>query len=310
MKVFIHYEPTDAGKLRGAVEVHTLKVGLPKSWYAGPVAKVKALFIEGYDKKHGTALKAEEWRLVTGEGTVLSDDAIVERVVKAGDDLRFRVAPSLAAAPAPTPEPVDPSLLQCRNYGCNQKYREEENGPEACAHHSAPPCFNDVRKWWACCAESVAYDWTDFMAIKGCARGRHSTVDPKIKFAPSPRAAAAADGGGGGPEIKSVKAWTAANPEAATAAASAAKTFKGRPAAIRRVEDGFLRCMNKGCIDQWFDPAAGGSCLHHTGAPVFRDATKSWSCCPDVKAWDFVEFMAIKGCARGAHDPGDTSALA
>jgi len=40
------------------------------------------------------------------------------------------------------------------------------------------------------------------------------------------------------------------------------------------------------------------------GNPVFHDAIKLWSCCPDKKCYDFDEFMAVPGCAQGVHDDG------
>jgi hypothetical protein len=106
--------------------------------------------------------------------------------------------------------------------------------------------------------------------------------------------------------VKSIDSYNQSNPEAATAASSLAKTVSSRPKAVRREADGLYRCMNKGCQVQWFDLGSNAdtACTHHSGAPVFHDAIKSWSCCEEKKAWSFEEFMAIPGCAVGAHDPG------
>jgi hypothetical protein len=41
-----------------------------------------------------------------------------------------------------------------------------------------------------------------------------------------------------------------------------------------------------------------------TGNPVFHDAIKLWSCCPDKKCYDFETFLAVPGCATGFHDDG------
>lgn len=184
MKIFVHYEPIEAGIKLGAKEVHTMKAGLPKSWYTGPVSKVKSLFVDAYKSKHGIELRTSDWRIVTAEGKVLEDDVVVETVLAAGMDVRFKPVSSLSgyssqieeksgsSVASSASEAQDPSLLACKRYGCLKKYKEQDNSDEACRHHTAPPCFNDVRKWWACCTERVAYDWDEFMKIEGCASGR------------------------------------------------------------------------------------------------------------------------------------------
>ncbi|KAI0093563.1 chord-domain-containing protein [Irpex rosettiformis] len=64
------------------------------------------------------------------------------------------------------------------------------------------------------------------------------------------------------------------------------------------------RCTRKGC-GQDFDEASNtpDSCIFHSGAPVFHEGLKSWSCCQDVNkpVLDFDEFMKIPGCMQGLH---------
>lgn len=43
-----------------------------------------------------------------------------------------------------------------------------------------------------------------------------------------------------------------------------------------------------------------GSCIFHSGAPIFHDAYKGWSCC-NKKSTDFTEFLNFKGCTAGKH---------
>lgn len=106
--------------------------------------------------------------------------------------------------------------------------------------------------------------------------------------------------------VKSIDSFNESNPDAVTAAASVAKTVTTKPKAQRREADGWYRCMNKGCSVQWFDLGLNceSACVYHSGAPVFHDGGKSWSCCAGKTAWSFEEFMAIPGCTTGAHDPG------
>lgn len=200
--------------------------------------------------------------------------------------------------------------LTCKNYGCGQKFTDEENGPEACRHHVAPPLFHDCIKGWTCCRERKAYDWDEFQKIEGCAVGAHSTVDPTALFAKSPNApddlrsaAASASATVFAPTLKSISAYNDENPEAATATAAAVKLVTNRKST--RQADGTARCLNKGC-QQPFVVAENSdhACVYHSGQPIFHDAAKFWSCCPQKKCYDFDEFMQVPGCATGRHDDG------
>jgi len=64
-----------------------------------------------------------------------------------------------------------------------------------------------------------------------------------------------------------------------------------------------VQCYNKGCLAK-FDPENNedGTCVHHPGAPVFHEGYKSWSCC-GKKTTDFTEFLNMKGCTKGKHNP-------
>ncbi|ORY50739.1 chord-domain-containing protein [Rhizoclosmatium globosum] len=64
-----------------------------------------------------------------------------------------------------------------------------------------------------------------------------------------------------------------------------------------------LTCGNKGCNKKYVEDDNGEtSCEHHSGAPVFHDALKGWSCCPK-RVTDFNDFMNIPGCTVGRHVP-------
>ncbi|KFD58233.1 hypothetical protein D918_02322 [Trichuris suis] len=64
-----------------------------------------------------------------------------------------------------------------------------------------------------------------------------------------------------------------------------------------------LNCYNCGCGQQ-FDPEANkdDACTYHPGEPVFHDMYKQWSCCKK-RTTDFTEFLNIKGCTKGPHNP-------
>lgn len=161
---------------------------------------------------------------------------------------------------------------------------------------------------------------------QGCSTGRHSTVDPKVKFAPSPTvasanaAAEAASASSAAPSlaaaapaaVKSIDSYNASNPTAVTAASSAVKTVTTRPKARVR-EDGRAFCINKGC-GKWYLPLdasedAAEACTHHPAGPIFHDAHKSWSCCKK-SAFEFEDFVKLEGCTKGRHDAGELPSTA
>jgi hypothetical protein len=105
------------------------------------------------------------------------------------------------------------------------------------------------------------------------------------------------------PVLKSIDAYNAANPDAASAASSAVKTLATRK--CTRNADGTARCQRKGCQKTFaVDSNGPTACTYHQGQPIFHDAVKMWSCCPGKKCYDFDEFLAVPGCAVGFHDDG------
>ena len=203
--------------------------------------------------------------------------------------------------------------IRCKNFGCNQFFTEAENSDTACRHHVKPPVFHDTKKGWSCCPKRV-YDWDEFQQLAGCTVGRHSAVPPagpSIAASPTVAAAAAAGGassgsggsggGGAGAAVKDISSWNTANPEAATAAGSAAKSVAKRKQRPAPRADGKAKCVNPGC-QQLYDVAGNSAtaCRYHAGAPVFHDRAKYWSCCPK-KAYDFDAFMALPRCMTGPH---------
>src|SRR5689334_6540562 len=69
----------------------------------------------------------------------------------------------------------EPKLL-CYNRGCGKEYKESENTFSSCSFHPGTPYFHDAYKGWTCCRKSV--DFTEFLNMKGCAKGHHSNVKP------------------------------------------------------------------------------------------------------------------------------------
>ncbi|KAF9049317.1 chord-domain-containing protein [Hymenopellis radicata] len=65
-------------------------------------------------------------------------------------------------------------------------------------------------------------------------------------------------------------------------------------------------CSRKGCGKEYED-GSEEACIFHSGAPVFHEGLKSWSCCSDVNkpVLEFDEFMKIAGCMKTERHTSD-----
>lgn len=331
MKVYLKYEPTDGSPSAN------MKVTIPASWSDSPVSRVKELFLTHYTKKNpdvAPPLDAASVHLVSHSGAVLPDSALIGANIKEYDEVRIgrgawqTAGGSGASADAGAGSSASGAdadgAVACKNYGCRQRFREEDNAADACKHHTAPPMFHEGKKMWSCCPDSTAWDWEGFMQIGGCAVGRHSTVAPAQLFAVSPTvaaaasaaAAAAASGGAGScgsaadtgsGAVKSIDDYNAANPDAPTSVTSLAATLAKGPSRklVVRESDGAKQCIHFGCNKFFLDSDNGPeACVHHEKGPVFWEGSKWWNCCPR-KHMEFEAFMAEPGCKRGPHEAGD-----
>lgn len=307
MKVYIHYEPEE-----GKGPAKTTKLTVPKKWVAEKtVADVIELFTDNYNKTNPDfAVDKDAVHVINNSQEQIYSDANIGTVME--DRYDYYIKPGVYVTPPAAEKSADEDTvfkLRCKNFGCNKFFTEEENSDTACRHHVAPPIFHDRIKGWTCCKDKKAYDWEEFQAIEGCTVGRHSTVATGQKvFADSPTITACNEAEkrnpGQGPTLKSIDDYNKQNPEASTAAASAVKSMSTRKSSRR--DDGTAKCQNKGC--QTIFVVADNSakaCTYHKGQPVFHDAVKFWSCCPDKKCYDFDEFMAVAGCTVGYHDDGE-----
>ena len=69
-----------------------------------------------------------------------------------------------------------------------------------------------------------------------------------------------------------------------------------------RTASGKLLCKNFGCQMEYDEGSnCEGSCRHHVAPPMFHDTRKWWTCCEDVKVFEFDELMCIPGCTLGKH---------
>jgi len=182
-----------------------------------------------------------------------------------------------------------PGSVQCKNLGCNKWFLEEANTNVACHYHKGAPVFHDLSKYWSCCDHKKALDWDEFQAIPACKVGRHNAEQMVQLFKPS----------------EQVSAPCVAAP--LTQEQIVASTAKPKPLPPKEdkpgpIVDGQANCRNQGCNTRFVVAEnKDGACSYHSGAPIFHDTDKYWSCCASKKCWNWEEFMAVPGCAKGQH---------
>jgi CHORD len=295
IKVYIHFD------CEGYPE-KTSKLAIPKSWSSKTVYDVMGLFAKAYnDKNAENTIDIEHFHLEDESGDKIYSTEIVENALCDRGDYHMKPGAHVKQYSDMKAGEQD-NRLRCRNYGCNKHYLEEENNDEACQHHTGPPIFHDTMKCWSCCRDRKAYDFETFQLITGCSVGRHSTISPAELLGKSPNAPTEAPSEPK-PVLKSIESYNAANPNAVTAASAAVNTLSQRKST--RNEDGSARCQRKGCQKTFLvEDNSATACTYHKGQPVFHDAVKFWSCCPEKKCYDFDEFLAVPGCSTGFHDDG------
>lgn len=301
LKLYIHWEAA------GYPE-KTSKIQIPKSWLQKPVKEVIGLFAMPYNNHNKeTPIEVDDVHFETTEGVKIYSNDLVGEVLEDKFDYHLKLGAHVKAEVAAVAT-VEANQIRCKNYGCNQFYTEESNHDEACQHHTGPPIFHDTMKCWSCCKDQKkAFDFESFQLIAGCAKGRHSNAVQKVAIAASPNAPTNENGVPVPPpvQLKSIADFNTKNPEAASAASSAAKIVSGVRKSSRNADGITAKCQRKGCQKDFnVSDNSSTACTYHAGNPVFHDAIKLWSCCPDKKCYDFDEFMAVAGCSVGFHDDG------
>eukprot|EP01039_Chlorochromonas_danica_P009173 gene9173-10126_t len=294
-KIYIHLEDVEG------YPCQTSKIQVPKSWSEKEVTDVIKLFADAYNKKNpDNQLDIHQVHFINSDGQKIFSNDKVSEVLEDLGDYHIKLGRHIREQ---RQEVIDKDALRCRNYGCNQFYKEDDNEEGACCHHAGPPVFHDTAKYWSCCPDRKAYDFESFQQITGCTRSRHCHVVKEVVISASPNAVTpSTDNGTTPPVLKSISAFNQANPSAVSAASAAAKMTERKST---RQADGTARCQRKGCSKTFVVTENNDqACRYHAGQPIFHDAVKFWSCCSDKKCYDFDEFLAVPGCAVGFHDDG------
>uniref|UniRef100_A0A8C6L5K0 Zgc:92429 n=1 Tax=Nothobranchius furzeri TaxID=105023 RepID=A0A8C6L5K0_NOTFU len=206
--------------------------------------------------------------------------------------------------------------LLCYNKGCGETFDPSKNKDDSCLFHPGVPIFHDALKGWSCCKKRTT-DFSEFLSIKGCSRGRHSNVKPQEPLRP---------------EVLSDKADVkhTNNQEIIYQGPKSAEALKReRPSSEEpmtklpyKVSASLVQALEKLGINQRTELLITDltvyltsprliqiyqgpdtdleACTHHPGAPVFHEGYKYWSCCC-IKTTDFDAFLDQKGCTTAKH---------
>ncbi|KAK5612955.1 hypothetical protein CRENBAI_003966 [Crenichthys baileyi] len=211
--------------------------------------------------------------------------------------------------------------LLCYNKGCGEKFDHDKNKDDSCLFHPGVPIFHDALKGWSCCKKRTT-DFSEFLSIKGCTRGRHSNVKPQEPLRPEVSSDKGEIKHTNDHEIiyqgpKSAEALQKERPSSdqpmtklphkasASLIQELEKLGLSKSAESEKIENKNIMhgtcCKNTGCKTVYEGPDTDMEvCTHHTGAPVFHEGYKYWSCCC-IKTTDFNAFLDQKGCATGKH---------
>eukprot|EP00127_Corallochytrium_limacisporum_P005831 Clim_evm12s212 gene=Clim_evmTU12s212 len=208
-------------------------------------------------------------------------------------------------------------MRRCYNKGCGQEFDESQNSDTSCTYHPGAPFFHDAYKGWSCC-EKKSVDFTEFLNIKGCTKGKHNPEKPleepkqptaATEVSPPPEETHSAPIAEP-PTVDRDAPMTVLEPKVMSSAKNAlikaknaleeAKARGDNDDASGEIEEG-APCRNNGCQAKWSkDLSDIDSCVHHPGEAIFHEGMKYWSCC-QIKTSDFDNFMAQKGCTTGLH---------
>lgn len=263
LKLYIHWEQT------GYPE-KTSKIQIPKSWLQKTVKDVIGLFAMPYNNHNKeTPIEIDNVHFQTIDGVKIYSNDLIGDVLEDKYDYHIKLGTHVRSI-VETTTTIDENLLRCKNYGCNQYYKEDENNEDSCKHHIAPPIFHDTMKCWSCCRDKKAYDFESFQLITGCTIGKHSQIAQKIAIAASPNAPTTSTTTNtdtvAQPQLKSISDFNLKNPNAASSEQTASKIITATRKSTRNADGITAKCQHKGCQKE-FTIAENNTtaCTYHSG---------------------------------------------
>jgi len=207
----------------------------------------------------------------------------------------------------------------CYNRGCGKKFNPRNNPEGSCQYHPGAPKFHEGYKGWTCC-EKRTTDFTEFLNIPGCTKGKCSNVKPeepehitgKIGEANNIELPTTQDSNVTQKPRESLESMirlsrpdfekatlTRIKPTIARSLLDSAKLLETQKATSSQEIPIGKVCENGGCKKTYNgEPSKPNECCYHPGVPIFHEGLKFWSCC-QRKTTDFQSFLNQEGCTWG-----------
>ncbi|XBI57872.1 cysteine and histidine-rich domain-containing protein RAR1 [Aegilops tauschii subsp. strangulata] len=181
--------------------------------------------------------------------------------------------------------------------------------------------FHDGMKEWSCCKQR-SHDFSLFLAIPGCATGKHTTEKPVTKAVSlnskaTPPKLAPIQSSKQGVETEACSRCRqgffcsdhGSQPKAQKpVAVNGTNTEPVEKCSVPQPKKKVVNineprvCKNKGCGKTYKEKDNhDAACEYHPGPAVFHDRNRGWKCC-DVHVKEFDEFMEIPPCTKGWHN--------
>ncbi|XP_054386593.2 cysteine and histidine-rich domain-containing protein 1-like, partial [Pongo abelii] len=221
------------------------------------------------------------------------------------------------------------------NWGCGQRFDHETNSDDACTYHPGVPVFHDASKGWSCYKRRTT-DFSDFLSIVGCTKGRHNSEKPPEPVKPEVKTTEKKELSELKPKFqeriipapKPVEAIKRPSPDEPMTN-SELKISASLKQALDKLSSGNeedkkedneeikigTSCKNGGCSKTYQGlESLEKVCVYHSGEAIFYEGMKYWSCCRR-KTSDFNTFLAQEVCTTGKHmwtkkDAGTLGAVA
>ncbi|CAK9296790.1 unnamed protein product [Gordionus sp. m RMFG-2023] len=191
----------------------------------------------------------------------------------------------------------------CYNKGCGKAFDSNNNHEDSCTYHCGKPVFHDAYKYWSCCSKKCI-NFTDFLNIPGCCKGKHLNEKP-VEEKPKEFKAI---------YVKSTKELPIDRPSI-NEPLTKIRTIMDKAFNNQNKFNNLINQDNKKSTEPSMDEICSHHacgviyckalkddtvCCYHPGQPVFHEGMKYWSCC-QKKTSDFTTFLNQMGCVKGEH---------
>uniref|UniRef100_A0A2K5QVT7 Cysteine and histidine-rich domain-containing protein 1 n=1 Tax=Cebus imitator TaxID=2715852 RepID=A0A2K5QVT7_CEBIM len=191
--------------------------------------------------------------------------------------------------------------LLCYKRGCGQHFNPETNSDDACTYHPGVPVFHDALKVWSCCNHHARPNFSDFLSIICCTKGRYDSEKPPEPVKPEAKTTEKKELSELKPKFQE-HIIQAPKPEAIKRpspdepmtnlelkiSASLKQALNKLKPSLGNEEDKKKEdkdeikigtsCKNEGCSKTYRGLESLEVCVYHSGAPVFHEGMKYWSC--------------------------------